>query len=195
MTRPTALLTTLFFAACAPGQASIGDGDGIVDGNEGDTDTDSDADADADGDTDADTDSDTDTDTDADADLDGRYELEIELVGTAAQIGIEDACFGEGFIAVEADARTQVTGEFTCEFLGILGYLGPQTGSVIGSIEGDDQIAGMVTVDLLDDPLEDEFTATVQGDEMEGSFDGTLYFDYQGFELEIGYEAWFYGTR
>jgi hypothetical protein len=188
MTRTPALLLPLLLVACAPGEASLGDGEGIVDGAEGDTDTD------ADTDTDTDTDGDTDTDTDADGDLDGRYALQIELVGYERDYGLEDFCRGEGQITIEEDARTPVSGEFTCEFLGLLGYLGPQTGSVIGWIEGG-QPTGTVIVDLLGDPLEDEFWATVDGDRMEGGFEGEFTYDYQGFELNIGYEGFFYGSR
>lgn len=57
MTR-TALLLTLFAAACTPADKGSGD----------DTDTDADTDSDSDTDTDSDTDADTDTDTDTDAD-------------------------------------------------------------------------------------------------------------------------------
>lgn len=172
--------------ACAPGKADLG--------GEGDADADTDAGTDTDADTDADTDLDTDPDTDSDGALDGVYAVEIELSGTESTFGLDDVCVGEGTVEVQADARTPVAGEMVCTFAGLLDYLGPQSASLVGWIEGG-EIVGTVSVDLLGEPIDDDFTAQVNGDTMRGGFDGGFPYLYEGFELYIDYEAVFVGSR
>jgi hypothetical protein len=181
MNRLTLLLLPLALA-CSPAKADIG-GDG-----------------DADGDTDADTDVDTDVDTDSGTDtappsaLDGLYEVEIELSGTESTFGLADVCYGEGIVDIQGDARTPVNGDMVCSFVGVLDYLGPQSATLIGWIE-DGEIVGTVSVDLLGEPLDDDFTAQVSGDTIRGGFDGEFPYEYEGFELNIEYEAVFTGDR
>lgn len=181
---PTGALLGLLalLTACAPGEAAFG-GDGDVD-----------KDPDTDADTDVGTDPDTDVDTDISDDLDGEYTARVDLFGWESSFGLEDACVGEGLIVVDSDADPPLSGELTCEFEGVLEYLGPQTAILSGVIE-DGRIDGEVFVDLLGEPIEDEWQGEIGGDALRGSFDGGFVYDYEGFELQIEYAAEFTGQR
>jgi hypothetical protein len=171
-------------AACAPGEAAFGD--------EGKAHADTDADTDID--TDVDTDGDTDADTDAPSDIDGEYATRVQLVGFESTFGLEDACLGEGVIIVDSDADPALSGELTCVFEGVLDYLGPQTAILTGDIQGA-TIDGEVFVDLLGEPIEDDWRGDIGGGSLSGSFDGGFVYEYEGFDLQIEYAAEFTGQR
>jgi hypothetical protein len=177
--------------SCAPAISRLSGGEGLDDA---DADTDADSDADADADADGDTDVDTDTDTDIDTSLDGTYRLDFELVGREATYDIEDECLGSGSLTVDAGAATVVVGDIECSFVGYLEYLGSQSVQLEGWIEGG-ELAGTAYASLLGEPLENDFSAQVNGDELRGGFDGELQYEFEGFPLEIVYEARFFGSR
>ncbi len=119
------------------------DKDPATDDSSVESDADTDADTDTDTDTDADADADTDTDADADGDADADMTGEISLVVEEANSHASDTC--SGYVTVGWIGASDVAGEWSCDFAGMLGAFGTQTGTLTGATTSATEISGDIS--------------------------------------------------
>jgi hypothetical protein len=69
------------------------------------------------------------------------------------------------------------------------------SGEIDGSIQEDGTVAGTVTIDVDGEVVVEDFTANFSGDNISGTFEGSMPYTYESYELQLDYVGTFTADR